>query len=89
MVVGLGDESEEKIAAMHGAKPAYALAFDPQDQTKHAVNVDGIPHVLLVDPEGVVRWEGFPLLEGHELTDGVVEKVIDEFDATVSADPGK
>ena len=89
VVIGLGDETEEKVAAMHAAKPAYALAFDPQDQTKHAVNVDGIPHVLLIDPEGIVRWEGFPLLEGHELTDGVVERVINDFDAAAGVNSPK
>ena len=89
VVIGLGDEPAEKIAAMHGVKPAYTLAFDPQDQTKKAVNVDGIPHVLLVDPEGIVRWEGFPLLEGHELTDGVVEQLLNQFSMTASAESGR
>ncbi len=70
-------------------KPAYALAFDPQDRTKKAVNVDGIPHVLLMDPEGIVRWEGFPLLEGRELTDGVVEQLLNQFSVTVSAESGR
>ena len=89
VVVGLGDETAEKIAAMRGTKPAYALAFDPQNQTKRAVNVGGIPHVLLMDPEGIVRWEGFPLLEGHELTDGVVEQVLNQFTAAANAESGR
>ncbi len=89
MVIGLGDEPSEKVAAMHGVKPAYALALDPQDQTKKAVNVDGIPHVLLVDPQGIVRWEGFPLLEGHELTDGVIEQALNQFAATANADSSR
>jgi hypothetical protein len=31
---------------------------------------------LIVDPQGIVRWEGYPLLEGHELSENVVEEVL-------------
>ncbi|MFO1490960.1 MAG: hypothetical protein U1F77_11215 [Kiritimatiellia bacterium] len=31
----------------------------------------------LIDPEGVVRREGFPLLEGHELTAAAVRGILD------------
>jgi len=39
----------------------------------------GIPHCMLIDPKGIVRWEGFPLLEGHELTEEVIEKLIAKY----------
>ena len=36
----------------------------------------GIPHVILIDPQGIVRWEGFPLLQGHELTEKVIADIL-------------
>lgn len=30
--------------------------------------MQGIPHVVLIDPKGIVRWEDFQFFEGHELT---------------------
>jgi hypothetical protein len=32
--------------------------------------------VLLIDPQGIVRWEGFPLLNGFELTEQVVADIL-------------
>ena len=51
----------------------YFSAIDTKARTKHALGVTGIPHVVILDPDGIVRWEGFPLLDGYELTEAVVE----------------
>ena len=32
--------------------------------------------VTVIDPQGIVRWEGFPLLEGHELTEKIVADLL-------------
>ncbi len=42
------------------------------------LEVTGIPHVILIDPQGIVKWEGFPFLAGHELTEDVVAKILDD-----------
>jgi len=54
----------------------YASAIDTQARTKKIVEVKGIPHVMLIDPQGIVRWEGFPLLDGYELTEKVVADIL-------------
>ncbi len=54
----------------------YASAIDPQARMKKALEVNGIPHCILIDPQGIVRWEGFPFLEGYELTEKVVEQIL-------------
>lgn len=46
---------------------------------KKTVAVTGIPHVMIMDLEGIVRWEGYPLLEGHELTEKVVADIIAKY----------
>ncbi|MBU6411490.1 MAG: TlpA family protein disulfide reductase [Verrucomicrobiota bacterium] len=75
-VIGLSDETEAAVRAMTNPKIEYSIAIDAQARTKKLVGVTGIPHVLIIDPHGVVRWEGFPFLEGYELTDKVVSDII-------------
>ena len=43
---------------------------------KKEVEVKGIPHVMIIDPQGIVRWEGFPFLSGHELSEEVVKNLL-------------
>lgn len=79
VVIGLSDQTEAKVRAMKEPKIDYSVAIDPQRRTFRAVGVYGIPHVLLIDPKGYVRWEGFPLLDGYELTPAVVRQVIEKY----------
>lgn len=79
VVMGLSDEPEEKVRAMKEPAIEYFSAIDTARQTLRAVDVHGIPHVLLIDPNGIVRWEGYPLLQGHELTPEVVETILTKF----------
>ena len=76
VVIGLSDETEAKVKGMTTPSIDYAVAIDTQARTKKAVGVTGIPHVLLIDPQGIVRWEGFPLLNGFELTEQAVADIL-------------
>lgn len=76
VVVGLSDETEAEVRKLKSPKIEYALALDSKERMKKAVGVTGIPHVIIMDADWVVRWEGFPLLKDHELTEKVVEDLI-------------
>jgi thiol-disulfide isomerase/thioredoxin len=76
VVIGISDETEAKVRAMKEPKIEYFSAIDTKGTTKKRLEVTGIPHVILVDPKGVVRWEGFPLLKGHELTEKVIADIL-------------
>jgi thiol-disulfide isomerase/thioredoxin len=76
IVIGVSDEQETKVKAMSDPKIEYFSAIDTRAHTKKAVGVTGIPHVLIMDPQGIVRWEGFPLLRNHELTEKVVAEIL-------------
>ena len=76
IVIGVSDEQEAKVKAMNDPKIEYFSAIDTRARTKKAVGVNGIPHVLIMDPQGIVRWEGFPLLDDHELTEKVVAEIL-------------
>ena len=79
-VIALTDEPESKIKEMvkkykNVEYPKTALAVDTK--TKEAFGVRGVPHVVIIEPEqGGVVWEGFPFLDGYELTDEKIEKIL-------------
>ena len=79
VVIGISDESEAKVRTLKEPNIEYSSALDTQARTKKVYAVKGIPHAVLIDPQGVVRWEGFPLLEGHELTPDVVKALIAKY----------
>ena len=79
VVIGLSDEPASKVHAMTTPTMDYAVAIDTQARTKKAVGVTGIPHVLIIDPQGIVRWEGFPLLDKFELTTPVVAAILNKY----------
>ena len=76
VVIGVSDESEADVKKLADPKIEYASAIDPQARMKKALEVKGIPHCIIIDPKGIVRWEGFPFLDGHELTEKVVEEIL-------------
>ncbi len=75
-VIGISHESADDVRALKGPEIEYYSAVDTQARTKKALGVVGIPHVILVEPGGVVIWEGFPLLKGYELTEGLIERAL-------------
>lgn len=79
VVIGISDEKEEKVKGMKDPAIAYSNAIDTKATMKNTLEVKGIPHVILIDPQGIVRWEGFPLLTGHELTADVVKALIEKY----------
>jgi len=40
------------------------------------LGVFGVPHVILIEPDGHIVWEGFPYLKGYELTEQVVRRIL-------------
>lgn len=79
VVIGISDEAPEKVLAMKTPVIEYASAIDTKATMKELLEVKGIPHVILIDPKGIVRWEGFPLLSGDELTPEVVKGLIAKY----------
>jgi len=55
----------------------YAQAIDTRKTMYSMLGIEGIPHVLLIDSNGVVRWQGFPFDSTDPLTEDVVRRVID------------
>ena len=81
-VIGISDEPAATVRAfMDDNEMAYPQAIDEQARMKSAVGVLGIPHVLVISTDGVVRWQGYPMDPAEPLTDELIARIID-------ADPG-
>ena len=75
VVIGLSDEPEQAIRAMSDPKIDYTIVSDTQGRTSRAAEVKGIPHAMLIDPHGIVRFEGMP----HYLEEKSLEKLMAKY----------
>ena len=71
-VIGLSVEPEEQVRELQNPKLECASAIDTRKQMILAVGVTAIPHSLLIDPQGVVRFEGLPGL----ITDEALDRIL-------------
>jgi cytochrome c biogenesis protein CcmG/thiol:disulfide interchange protein DsbE len=60
VVIGLSDEPPDDMRKMTSPQLNYFVGTDTQARTLKAIEVTGIPHAILMDPKGVVRFEGMP-----------------------------
>ncbi|MCB9845844.1 MAG: TlpA family protein disulfide reductase [Phycisphaeraceae bacterium] len=82
VVIGVSDEPVETVRGFLKDKEIkYSHAIDTKKRMNTAVGVQGIPHVLIVSTDGVVRWQGFPGSPEEPLTPAIIEQII-------NADPG-
>lgn len=79
VVIGISSETEEKVKAMKEPVIEYSSAIDTKSTMKNILEVKGIPHVILIDPHGIVRWEGYPLLPGNKLTADVLKGLLEKY----------
>jgi cytochrome c biogenesis protein CcmG, thiol:disulfide interchange protein DsbE len=79
-VIGVSDETADEVRNHPGAKINYALAIDPQRRMYNEFGITHIPNLLLIDPTGIVRWQGNPSsIKGHELTEDVLVELLDTY----------
>jgi len=79
VIIGVSDEPAEKVEAFNNPKIEYFEAIDTKAKVKSALEVTGIPHAILIDPKGIVRWEGFPLLDKNQLTEEVIKGLLEKY----------
>jgi len=76
VIIGISNETKEKVEPFAKTNIKYANGYDTQARVKNALKVTGIPHVILIDPKGIVIWEGFPKLPNYELTTDVLKELL-------------
>lgn len=79
IVIGISDETQEKVESLNFLNIEYFSAIDTERRMYNSLEIKGIPHCILIDPEGIVRWEGFPTLTDFELTSEVIKGIIERY----------
>ncbi len=79
VVIGISNEPVVKVKKMTTPIIDYFHGVDTKATSKKSFEVKGIPHVVIINPDGIVVWEGFPMLNGYELTEDVVAGLISEY----------
>jgi thiol-disulfide isomerase/thioredoxin len=75
VVIGLSGETERAVQQMTSPSIMYSVAIDTQKRTSKEVEITGIPHAMLIDPAGIVRFEGMP----HYLSERNLASLLDQF----------
>jgi len=74
VAVGLSDEDANTVRNfMRSTSMRYAVAVDGSGQMKRAIGVSGIPHVMVLSSDWVVRWQGHPA----RLDAGTVQQIVE------------
>lgn len=77
VIVGVSDESAATVREFMKITPMnYNVAIDTKKSMSKVVGVQGIPHVLVITSDGVVRYQGFPLQDEDRLDAAKLEKII-------------
>ncbi len=78
VVIGISAEESATVQDfLERTQVDYALALDPEKRMSQAIGVEGLPHVVVVDSQGIVRWQGFPLSDEDRLTTATLERIIE------------
>lgn len=79
VIIGIAPQSEKTVRAMKKPVMEFYSAIDENNKNQATFELEGIPHSKLVSPEGIVIWEGCPVLEGFELTTEKVRALIQKY----------
>lgn len=60
IVIGLAAENQPDIEGITDPKLEFASGIDSRGKLRLALGINTIPTVLLIDPKGVVRYQGHP-----------------------------
>jgi len=75
VVIGLSNESLDEVRKMTTPPIHYSVGTDTQGRTLSALQVRAIPHAILIDPSGIVRYEG----HAKHLDAGHLEKLLAKY----------
>jgi cytochrome c biogenesis protein CcmG, thiol:disulfide interchange protein DsbE len=56
--IGLSNDQAEDVRKAASPRLNYSVGIDTQARTQTALEVKALPHTILIDPAGIVRYEG-------------------------------
>ncbi len=81
IIIGISFETQRKIDKFTDPKIEYYSAIRTRSKSYKSLEIDGIPHCIIFDPNGIVRCEGNPLSKRFELTSEVLKDIIRNYRA--------
>ncbi|WP_155828144.1 TlpA family protein disulfide reductase [Butyricimonas synergistica] len=73
--IALGSDPAEKVRTTDRVKIEFFNAVDTKKTTMQALGLKFVPYTLVIDPKGIVRWEGSPA----NLTEEVLKEIIKKY----------
>lgn len=92
VIIGLTAESKstvENFYNLRGEAIKYSVARDGHNRTNKEIGISGIPHVLVISSDGVVRYQGFPIDKDDTLTETKLKQIIDADKVARAKNPPK
>jgi cytochrome c biogenesis protein CcmG, thiol:disulfide interchange protein DsbE len=75
VIVGVTDETAEQVRKTNLPHIQYSIASDPDERMMRTLDIQALPHSLLIDPSGTVRYEGSPLY----LDEKKLQRLLDQY----------
>jgi cytochrome c biogenesis protein CcmG, thiol:disulfide interchange protein DsbE len=75
VIIGITDETAEEVRKTTLPHMEYSVASDPDERMMRALDIQALPHSILIDPSGIVRYEGNPLF----LDDKKLQHLLDKY----------
>ncbi len=74
--IGVSDESVAQVKLMKEPVIEYYSAVDSKNRMKKdMLELKSVPYAIVIDPNGVVCWEGYPDKLTKELLDGFIKEM--------------
>ncbi len=78
VIYGVSDEAQDVVKTFMTKSPMeYNVTVDPAKVMSKRLGVQGIPHVVVLSQDGIVRYQGFPLQEEDKLTTEKLAQIIE------------
>lgn len=72
--IGLGSDTAEEVKTTNRVKIEFFSAVDTKKNTMGELGLRFVPYTLVIDPKGIVRWEGSPYKLTEEILKDIVKK---------------
>lgn len=73
--IGLGSDTAEEVKTTNRVKIEFFSAVDTKKNTMGELGLRFVPYTLVIDPKGIVRWEGSP----YKLTEEVLKDIVKKY----------
>lgn len=76
VIIGICTDKKEEVIEYDTPRIEFYSAVDMRRRMYWALELTMFPYAIIVDPDGYVVWEGYPLRQSSQLTDLDVYKLI-------------